>query len=258
MNLNLKIRLLQIVGHISSIGAIYYVTQTEQYHLLLIAVAVWFAVGPISQVLTLHRLLTHRSFKVSKWMEGLLSLISVISTVGPTMSWVSTHRTHHANSDADGDPHSPNINRKYSMLRGLQVWVGYDWKMNKVTPFLVKDLIRHPIHKFIFDNYFKIIFAYLLLLIAIDPVLVLFAYALPMSCTVFLVGTVNVLGHVHGYRTYETRDCSTNSWVANILSMGDGWHNNHHANPQNYRAGEKWWEWDLMARIINLIRIDLR
>ena len=256
MNLNLKIRLVQIVGHITSIAALWYVIQTGQYHLLLITLAVWFFIGPISQVITLHRLLTHRSFKVSKWMESILSLISVISTVGPTMSWVSTHRIHHAKSDTEDDPHSPNVNGKFSVLRGLQIWAGYGWKMHKLTPFLVKDLIRHPIHKFIFDNYFKIILVYLLLLIAIDPILILFAYALPMSCTVLLVGTVNVLGHVHGYRTYETRDLSTNSWLANIVSMGDGWHNNHHANPQNYRAGEQWWEWDLMGRIINLIQAD--
>lgn len=256
MNLNLKIRLAQIVGHIGSLAALWYAMQTGQYYLLLITLVVWFLVGPISQVLTLHRLLTHRSFKVSRWMESVLSLISVISTVGPTMSWVSTHRIHHAKTDTEEDPHSPNINGKFSILRGLQVWVGYGWKMHKLTPFLVKDLIRHPIHKFIFDNYFKIILVYLLLLIAIDPILVLFAYALPMSCTVLLVGTVNVLGHVHGYRTYETRDLSTNSWLANIFSMGDGWHNNHHANPQNYRAGEKWWEWDLMGRVIDVIRTD--
>jgi fatty-acid desaturase len=256
MNLNLKIRLAQIVGHVGSIAALWYLLQTADYHLLLISLVVWFFIGPVSQVLTLHRLLTHRSFKVSKWMENTLCLISVISTVGPTMSWVSTHRLHHAKTDTVEDPHSPVVDGKFSVLRGLQIWIGYGWKMHKLTPFLVKDLMRNPIHTFIFNNYFKIIFAYILLLSVIDPILVLFAYALPMSGTILLVGIVNVLGHVHGYRTYDTRDHSTNSWIANIFSMGDGWHNNHHAQPQNYRAGEKWWEWDPMARLIDMIRVD--
>jgi stearoyl-CoA desaturase (delta-9 desaturase) len=256
MNLNLKIRLAQIVGHVGSITALWYLSQTADYYLLLISLVVWFFIGPISQVLTLHRLLTHRSFKVSKWMENTLCLISVISTVGPTMSWVSTHRLHHAKTDTVEDPHSPIVGDKFSILRGLQIWIGYGWKMHKLTPYLVKDLLRNPVHTFIFNNYFKIIFVYIMLLSVIDPVLVLFAYALPMSGTILLVGIVNVLGHVHGYRSYETRDHSTNSWIANIFSMGDGWHNNHHAQPQNYRAGEKWWEWDLMARLIDLIRTD--
>lgn len=256
MNLNLKIRLLQILTHVGTIGALYYSISTSHYSLFFISLVVWFFVGPISQVITLHRLLSHKSFKVGKSMEAILSLISVISTVGPTMSWVSTHRIHHAKTDTDEDPHSPNVREKFSYLRALQVWIGYGWKMHKLTPWLVKDLLRNPIHSFIFNHYFKIIFAYVLLLLLIDPILVLFAYAVPVSLTVFLVGSVNILGHVHGYRTYTTRDRSTNSWLANIFSMGDGWHNNHHANPGNYRAGEQWWEWDLMARIINIIRTD--
>ncbi len=256
MNLNLKIRLFQIAGHIGTMFAIWFVLTTEQYYLLLVSLVVWFLIGPVSQVLTLHRLLSHRSFKVTRFTENILSLLSVISTVGPTMSWVSTHRIHHAKTDTDLDPHSPNINRKFSFIRGLQVWLGYGWKMHKLTPLLVKDLMRNPVHKFIFDNYFKLLISYIIILFLIDPVLVLFAYALPMTGTILLVGIVNVLGHVHGYRTYETRDLSTNSWIANIFSMGDGWHNNHHANPQNYRAGEKWWEWDLMGRIIDVIRTD--
>ncbi len=256
MNLNLKIRSFQTIGHLLSLIGVAYLVQTSQYHLLLISLTVWFFIGPISQVLTLHRLLTHRSFQVNKTTETLLSLVSVISTVGPTMSWVSTHRIHHAKADTEDDPHSPNVNRKFSVLRGLQVCIGYGWKANKLTPVLVKDLLRNPIHKFIFDNYFKLLISYVILLLLINPVLVLFAYAIPMSATILLVGIVNVLGHVHGYRSYETRDLSTNSWIANIFSMGDGWHNNHHANPQNHRAGEQWWEWDLIGRIIDVIRTD--
>ena len=95
-----------------------------------------------------------------------------------------------------------------------------------------------------------------MLLILINPVLWLFVYVVPASMTVHLIGVVNVLGHRHGYRNHDTPDRSTNSWIANIVSLGDGWHNNHHARGNNYYAGEKWWEWDLMGSLIKLIKID--
>ena len=258
MNLNTKVRLLQAFNHVISIPAVIYAISTSQWHLLLLSLCVWFVIGPISNVITLHRLLTHRSFKTYKWLENLLSLISVISTVGPTLSWVAVHRVHHAYADTHNDPHSPNEGGQFSFKRAVQVWWGYDWKIPQVSIKLVKDLLRNPIHMFIFNHYFKIIFAFSLVLLFIDPILWVYAYAVPASLTVHLVGIVNVVAHVHGYRSYDTSDLSTNSWIANIFSMGDGWHNNHHAKANNAYAGEKWWEWDLMGLIIKMIRTDLR
>lgn len=256
MNLNTKVRLLQIINHLVSIPAVVYAVYAQQWYLLVISLGVWFFIGPISNVITLHRLLTHRSFKTYKWLENLLSLISVISTVGPTLSWVAVHRVHHATADTESDPHSPNKEGKFNFKRAVQVWWGYDWNIPKVSLRLVKDLLTNPIHKFIFDNYFKIIFLFSLILIFIDPILWIYAYAVPASLTVHLVGMVNVLAHTHGYRNHNTKDLSTNSWIANIFSLGDGWHNNHHAKTNNSHSGEKWWEWDLMGRLINLIRTD--
>lgn len=255
MNLNTKVRLLQTFNHILTIPSIVYALYTHQYYLLCIAFLSWLVIGPISSVITLHRLLTHRSFKTWPWMETGLSFISVISTVGPTISWVALHRQHHATSDREGDPHTPYINGKFDITQAVKVWLGYDWKIPNIPVAYVKDLMRSPIHKFIFNNYFKIIFAFSLLLILINPLLWLFVYVVPASMTVHLIGVVNVLGHRHGYRNYETKDCSTNSWIANAVSLGDGWHNNHHANPNRWYAGEKPGEWDLMGSIIKMIKI---
>jgi fatty-acid desaturase len=254
VNLNYKIRLLQTVAHIISIPAIAYALYTNQYYLIGIAFISWVIVGPISCVITLHRLLTHRSFKTYPWLEKMLSYVSVISTVGPTISWVALHRHHHANSDKNGDPHSAYVDNKFSFTQAFKVWLGYDWDISSIPVSYVKDLMRNPTHKFIFKNYFKIIFVFSLILIIIDPVLWVFAYAVPVSMTIHLIGIVNVLGHRHGYRNYNTNDNSTNSWIANIVSFGDGWHNNHHARPGNYYLRERWWEWDLMGLIIKVIK----
>lgn len=256
MNLNTKIRLLQAFNHIVTIPAIVFALYTQQYWLFGISFIVWFFIGPVSSVITLHRLLTHRSFKTYPWLEKILVYMSVISTVGPTISWVALHRQHHATSDREGDPHSPYINEKFSLTQSIKVWLGYDWKIPNIPVRYVKDLMRDETHKFIFNNYFKIIFVYCAILLLIDPTLFLFAYVVPASMTVHLIGFVNVLGHKHGYKTHETKDNSTNSWIANIISLGEGWHNNHHANPTRYYTGEKWWEWDLMGSIIKIIKID--
>jgi stearoyl-CoA desaturase (delta-9 desaturase) len=254
MNLNTKVRLLQLFNHAVSIPAISYAIYTQQYYLLLISIFSWVIIGPISSVITLHRLLAHRSFKTHVWIEKLLSYVSVISTLGPTISWVALHRQHHNTSDRIGDPHSPNIDNKFNIIKSIKIWLGYDWKIPNIPIAYVKDLMRDPTHKFIFNNYFKIIFTFWIILFLINPIYWLFVYVVPASLTVHLIGVVNVLGHSHGYRNYETLDKSTNSWIANIVSLGDGWHNNHHATSGNYYSGEKWWEWDLMGCIIYLIK----
>ncbi len=254
MNLNTKIRLLQTFNHIAMIPAVAYAIYTQQYFLLGIAFLSWVIIGPISSVITLHRLLTHRSFKTYDWLEKVLSYISVFSTVGPTINWVAVHRQHHAASDRIGDPHSPYIDNRFKIAQAVKVWLVYEWQIPNIPISYVKDLIRSPTHRFILNNYFKIIFIFSLILILINPVLWLFIYVVPASMTVHLIGLVNVLGHSHGYRNYETNDKSTNSWIANIVSLGDGWHNNHHAHSGKYYSGEKWWEWDLMGRVIQLIK----
>lgn len=256
MNLDTKIRLLQTFNHVITLPAILYAVISQQYWLLGIALCSWIIIGPISSVITMHRLLTHRSFRTYAWLEKILSYITVFSTIGPTISWVALHRQHHACSDRDGDPHSPHNAGKFNLTQAMKVWWGYDWKIPNIPVGYVKDLVRDPTHKFIFNNYFKIIFIFSAVLLIIDPVLWLFIYVVPASMTVHLIGVVNVFGHHHGYRTYDTSDKSTNSWVANLVSLGDGWHNNHHAHPGNWHSGERWWEWDLMAQLIKMIKIQ--
>lgn len=254
MTLNTRIRLLQWFNHIVAIPAIGYVVYTAQWHWLVIALASWLVIGPVSTVITLHRLLTHRSFKTYDWLEQILTFITIFTTVGPTIAWVAVHRMHHAYSDTSHDPHSPNVNKQFNKQAAMRVWLGYEWHIVDIPIKFVKDLMRKPIHKWIYNNYFTVIFAVSAVLLLIDPMLWLFVYVVPASLTVHLIGLVNVCGHSHGYRNHNTADCSTNSWIANLASLGEGWHNNHHAHPTNWYAGEKWWEWDLMGLIIKLIK----
>lgn len=255
MNLNTKVRLLQLANYILSFFALLYIFVTGQYYWLIYTIVSWFIIGHVSTIITMHRLLTHRSFETYPWLEKLLSFITIYSTVGPTISWVALHRMHHQYSDKELDPHSPYVNDKFDIKKAINVFVGYDWKIPNIPVKYVKDLMRQPIHRFIFEHYFKIIFITLAGLFVINPLLVLFLYCLPATLTVMVIGIVNTLGHKHGYRNYETKDRSTNSWIASIVSLGEGWHNNHHAKPNNYYISERWYEFDLMGLIIKLIKI---
>ena len=101
-----------------------------------------------------------------------------------------------------------------------------------------------PQLKFVHNNYFLISFFIILILAVIDIRLAGFIYALPAVGCFHGAQAIGVLPHLWGYRTYEVNDLSHNNWLASILSLGEGWHNNHHANPGRWWQGEEWWEID--------------
>lgn len=257
MSFNFKIRSWQVICQLVSIFSIYYLFLTEQFAWLWITFVMYIIMSPISTGLTLHRLLTHRSFKTYPWLENVLSFITIYSTVGTTIAWVGLHRYHHAHSDESTDPHSPYdpTTGNFSIRQAVIAWTGFGWHVPHLPLKFVKDLIKNPIHKFIFENYFKVLCISIVVLFLINPILLLFAYFLPASLTLHSIGFVNVLGHVQGYRNHNTRDHSTNSWIANLITLGEGWHNNHHAKPNKYHLKEKWWEWDLIGDLIKVIKI---
>jgi sn-1 stearoyl-lipid 9-desaturase len=245
--MNTQIRLVQWLNHLPALYGIYYVLSTNEFFWLIVTAVAFLILGPISTVVTLHRLLTHRSFETYKWMEKVLSFITIFSTLGPTIAWVGLHRYHHLTADTDKDPHSP-----YNGV--LKSWLGYGWKVENIPLNFVKDLMKDNYHKWIFKNYFKVLILCVGALILIDPIAAIFLYFLPATLVFHGTGAVNFFGHWHGYRNYETNDRSTNSWLANLISLGDGWHNNHHRHPRNFTTKEKWWEWDLMALFIRMVK----
>jgi len=247
MTFNTKIRLLQAFNHIPAIaGAYLFVLNPHWWPVLLISFVI---LAPISTTVTLHRLLAHKSFTTWPWLEKVLSFLSIYATLGSTIGWVAVHRYHHVTSDTEKDPHSP-----HNGIWGA--WTGYGWKLENIPPKFIKDLLRQKHHKWIHKYYFKVIIATVIVMALIHPLLPLFAYFLPQTLMFHGTNAVNFLGHWHGYRNYDIADKSTNSWIANIFGFGDGWHNNHHANPSRYYHGERWWEWDPMGVFIRLIRTN--
>lgn len=254
MTTNQKIRSIQFFNLIASILAVMYVFYSGSYALLLLSYLVFVVLFVVGIGAGLHRLLSHRSYNTHPVVVKLITLTSVYCTVGSPVAWVAVHRVHHGFTDNENDPHSPYKNNKLTINSVISSWTGYGSPVVKVPASYVKDLMKNNFNKILHQHYFKILLAPVVILFLINPILAVFIYCLPATLTLHATSIVNVLGHGHGYRSHETKDRSTNSWIANAVSLGEGWHNNHHKHPNRYSTKEKSHEWDLVGVFINLIR----
>lgn len=211
------------------------------------------AVTSMGITLCYHRLLTHRSFMVPKWVEYPLTLCGVLALQGGPIKWVSTHRVHHAFADRPQDPHSP--------LRGFW-WAHIGW-LFEYDPLLdqpekfvkfVPDLRRDPAQRFLERTNVLWTLALGGLLFAVGglPWLV---WGVFLRATIVYHGTwlVNSASHLWGYQSHQTNEGSRNNWWVALLSYGEGWHNNHHAFPHSAAHGLRWWEVDVTYAAIRLL-----
>jgi fatty-acid desaturase len=255
MSLNQKIRSLQLANLMLSFVGLYYCIASSEYVYLLASYVAFILLCPLGISTGLHRLLTHKSFTTSVLMERLLTLLSVYATVGSPIAWVAIHRAHHGYSDTSIDPHSPYLDQRLNLSKIFTVSTGIGQAVQTKIPIsFVKDLCKDNFQRLVHDHYFKILLVPVLILFLINPMFGIFLYSIPATLSFYTTSIVNVLGHSHGYRSHEVRDKSTNSWIANFISLGEGWHNNHHHNPANFNLQEKWWEWDLIGLFIKLIK----
>ncbi len=194
-----------------------------------------------------HRLLSHRSLKIPKLLEYMIVSGGYLAFEGSPIFWVSTHRLHHRYSDLPGDPHSP--------LDGLwHAFISWMWNPTVIITAedsrrIVPDLYRDPIYVALHCGHSKWEGPLCLLLGIVFRVAIYFAFGPVVLCANLLATLfaflgpllVNTVSHLpqFGYQTYDSRDGSRNVWFVAALSLGEGWHNNHHAFPQSARHGLK-------------------
>lgn len=168
-----------------------------------------------------HRLFAHRSFETNRVVWWFLLLSGTLASIGSSISWIGQHRLHHAKSDVEGqDPY-------YSHGNVLGYWIFGPWAIPN-SPLMIKDLLRDPAHKWLHNNYFKVIIAWAVLLFLINPVLVFWMWAVPSAATFFSLQVVGGLGHVVGHRIYDTDDKSKNCDWLNVITLGESYQNTHH------------------------------
>jgi stearoyl-CoA desaturase (delta-9 desaturase) len=213
-----------------------------------------------------HRLLTHRSFSTSPLVRGLLAGLGSAAIEGPAISWVADHRKHHACSDREGDPHSPHVghgNGLRGSLLGLYHahvgWLFVHTQRGSKERF-APDLLADPVVRFI-DRTF-VIWALVGLAvpfglgvaiggsIAAGLTALLWGGAVRVFLVHHVTYSVNSLCHVFGRRPFATGDESRNlAWLA-LPTLGEAWHNNHHAFPTSAVHGLGRWQVDPSGLVI--------
>ena len=243
MKLNYTLKILQLLNHIA---LIYFLSEYELYYML-ISLLIFQTILIIGVSTGLHRYFTHKAFNTSTFWESIMLWISVPSTLGTPITWIGTHRLHHAHSDTNKDPHSP---------RFLGLFKTYFHIWNKITipSAVVSDIIKNKTAKFIHNNYLKILFAYIFLLYIIDPMIGILVYSIPAVLMFHATGITNALGHQFGYKNVDTRDNSVNSKFIALITGGEGLHNNHHAQPNHPSFSTSKYEFDISWHFIKMIR----
>lgn len=189
-----------------------------------------------------HRYFSHRTYKTSRWFQFVLALASETTMQKGVLWWAAHHRRHHKYSDLEGDVHSP-------VLDGF-MWSHLGWIMATETEDTdygaIKDFSRYPELRWLNAWHWVPGVA-----LAVALFLAGGAHALVWGFFVSTVAlwhgtfTINSLSHVFGRRRYATTDDSRNNFVLALITLGEGWHNNHHYYQSSTRQGFKWWEIDI-------------
>ena len=241
MNNSDKLRIFHLSNHIVALGGIAYFGWSPW---LLCIFLGWFLYGCLGISIGYHRLLSHRSFPATPPARNLFLFFGCLATGGSPLSWGGAHRMHHAFCDTEKDPHS------LAHLGAARTFF-HIWNKVVIERRFIRDLLKDKYIKFLHRNYFAILICYVSVLFSIDPRLAIFFYCWPAVLNFYAFGVVNLLGH--GKESSGDRDSSTNSWVANLLTWGEGWHKNHHRFPSSHRIGTERGQIDIAAWVIENI-----
>jgi stearoyl-CoA desaturase (delta-9 desaturase) len=216
-----------------------------------------------------HRLLTHRAFKTTRPIRATLAILGSAAIEGPVISWVADHRKHHAFADREGDPHSPHVGHGHGWrgaLRGLVHahvgWLFIHTHRGRRTRY-APDLLGDPVVSWVDRTFVVWALGGLVTAFGLGWLFggtlrdgltgVLWGGAVRMLMVHHVTYSINSLCHFFGRQRFDTGDQSRNlAWLA-PLSLGEAWHNNHHAFPTSAQHGLRRWELDPSALLIRAL-----
>lgn len=238
-DVNFSILIVLFSMHLVAATALLNVRFEPRYLLLAFGIAFFRWLGFSCAV---HRYFSHRVCRTSRWFQFLLGIWGTLTMARSPIKFASGHRHHHMYSDGPRDLHSP---RQIGALGAYLGWV----VSNRYDENLlghVADLKRYPELVWLNRWYIlpNILFLYGLFIIGGMEFLV-YGGLLSIIITWHTAFAVTVMFHITGEPAYETGDDSKNSFVLGFLTCGEGWHNNHHANPRSARLGHEWWQIDI-------------
>ncbi|MDF1758359.1 MAG: acyl-CoA desaturase [Legionellaceae bacterium] len=212
-----------------------------------------------------HRYFSHKTFKTNRFWQFIFAALAGTAVQRGPLWWASHHRQHHMCSDSPDDAHSP---KQHGFWHSHIGWFLTKKNFN-YNPERVKDLAKFP--ELVFLERYDALMPSLLFLSLLSSGWYLQVYRpdlhtgiaemLVWGFSVSLVAVfnttviINSLCHVYGTKRYATKDNSKNNLLFAILTLGEGWHNNHHHYSNSARQGFRWWEIDITFYIINLLEL---
>jgi stearoyl-CoA desaturase (delta-9 desaturase) len=202
-----------------------------------------------------HRYFSHRTFKTSRAAQFAFALLGASAVQRGPIWWAAHHRNHHAHSDREEDAHSP---VQHGFWRAHMGWFlthkGFAPDLRRV-----RDLTRYPELRWLdrFDIVVPLGLAVLVYALgaALEQMapglgtngwqMLVWGFCISTVACYHATYTINSLAHRFGRQRYRTQDASRNNWLLALLTLGEGWHNNHHYCPNSARQGFYWWEIDL-------------
>jgi stearoyl-CoA desaturase (delta-9 desaturase) len=199
--------------------------------------------------LTLHRFFSHRTFKTPRWFQFVLAVYSCHALQGGPLWWTHNHRLHHKHTDGPDDPHSPAV---HGMWYGYLGWLLQDLRYADRT--IIRDLTKYRELELLERVWWlpPLVTAGLCYYFLGMSGLI-FAFCIPVIMLFHFVCCINTIGHRFGSQRFDTGDDSRNNFVLGFISMGDGWHNNHHRVPYSAKQGFAWYEVDMVYYTIRLM-----
>lgn len=230
-----------VLFHVLAATALFYFSWEN----LLAAAILWWISGSLGIGLGYHRLLTHRGYKVPKWFEYFLSTCGTLAMQSGPLTWVTTHRIHHAFTETDKDPHSPRHGTYWAHMGWIFRGTAQNYDETAQRRYC-PDMVDDPAHQFLNRFYYVPIAVVGVALVAIGGLpMLLWGIFLRVVVGWHATWLVNSATHLWGSRRFETRDDSRNNALIAAVTFGEGWHNNHHAYPRSARHGLRWFEFDV-------------
>jgi stearoyl-CoA desaturase (delta-9 desaturase) len=194
-----------------------------------------------------HRYFSHRSYKLNRFWQFMMAFLAQTSGQKGVLWWAAHHRDHHLHSDRKTDLHSPVHEGFWWSHLG---WILSD-EYDHYDPKRISDFSRYPELRFL--NHYHllptVIYAAAIWLIGGWEA---FVWGYVFATVLLYHGTflINSLTHIWGTRRFATPDESRNNFVLSIVTLGEGWHNNHHHYMSSVRQGIRWWEIDVTYYVI--------
>ena len=197
-----------------------------------------------------HRYFAHRAYKTSRAFQLVLAVLSQSTSQKSVLWWASKHRHHHRYSDTAMDVHSP---RHKGFIYSHVGWI-FARKHDKADLSTIADFARYPelmwLHRY--ELVPAVVLALLCFAVAGWPGLIV-GFCWSTVLVYHATFCINSLAHVFGRKRYVTGDDSRNNWFLALMTMGEGWHNNHHAYQSSVRQGFRWWEIDATFYVLKAL-----